>query len=106
MCFTALVFSIARENFRILVFSLHISCEKVSMLVNLSRRRFKIPFGSLVDLFLRGVAKLKKLKGGGFIVLSPNLEEICHPYSREVYPSACIPRLGSVAYWIIYKELR
>ena len=54
-----------------------LGCQDALMLVHPSRRRCKLPFlCPLVDLFLRGVAKLKKLQDEGFICSGASLQSI------------------------------
>ena len=71
----------AREEFQISCPCPHTrvpsGCQDVLILVSSSRRRCKLPFlCPLVDLFLRRVAKQKKLQDEGFIRSGASLESI------------------------------
>ena len=74
------VFS-AREEFQISCYCpytrVSLGCQNVLILVSLSGIRCKLSFlCPLVDLFLRGVAKLKKLQYEGFIRSGASLGSI------------------------------
>ena len=80
MFYCAVVFS-SREEFQITCSYIYtrasLGCQDVVILVSSSGRRSKLPFlCPLVDLFLRGVAKQKKLQDEGFIRSGASLESI------------------------------
>ena len=71
----------AREEFQISCscpyMRVSLGCKNVLILVSSSRRRCKLPFlCPLVDLFLRGVAKLKKLQDEVSYILVIHLEAL------------------------------
>ena len=81
-----------------------LGCQNILILVSSSRRRCKLPFlCPLVDLFLRGVAKLKKLQDEGFIRSGASLESIGYVSGWEVTIKCRYLCLRCVTCWI--KEL-
>ena len=76
-------------------------CQNVLILVSSSGRRSKLPFlCPLVDLFLRGVAKQKKLQDEGFICSGASLGCIGYASGWEITIKS-----RWIICWVIYKEL-
>ena len=78
-----------------------LGCQNILILDGSSRRRCKLPFlCRLVNLFLRGVAKQKKLQDEGFICSGVSLGSIGYASGWEI-----TIKHRWIICWVIYKEL-